>query len=311
MPPYRRNPVTGRASIVAPVRRGRPNDFLAGGDHACPFCPGNESAIERVIDSVPAPAAPGWLARAVANRFPIVAPPDGLHEVIVETPEHDRDLADLDDAARRAVVALYRRRFAALAAAPGMAAVILFRNRGPRSGASLAHPHAQIIALRRAPPETLRRDRTARGQVRRQGTCPICALAAGERAQGGRIVEDAGGFVALVPEAAEAPCETWIVPARHGGDFGAMTDAETDAFAGLLGRSLRRLRGARGDPDYNLMVLAPQHPAVARPEAHWFARILPRTGGPAGFEIAAGLAVYASTAEADARLLAMQPADAR
>jgi len=306
MPPYRRNPVTGRESIVAPVRRGRPNDFLAGGDHACPFCPGNESAIERVIDSVPAPAAPGWLARAVANRFPIVAPPDGLHEVIVETPDHGRDLADLDDAARRAVVALYRRRFAALAAEPWAAAVILFRNRGPRSGASLAHPHAQIIALRRAPPEAARRDRTARARMRRTGRCPLCDAAAA-----GRIVEDAGDFVALVPEAAEAPCETWIVPARHGGDFGAMTAAESDAFADLLGRSLRRLRGARGDPDYNLMVLAPPRPAAARAAAHWFARILPRTGGPAGFEIAAGLAVYASTAEADARLLAAQPADGR
>jgi UDPglucose--hexose-1-phosphate uridylyltransferase len=308
MSPYRSNPVTGRASIVAPVRRGRPNDFLAAANHACPFCPGNESTLESVVETMPAADGAGWLARAVANRFPIVAPPDGRHEVIVETPCHDRDLADLDDAARLAVVELYRRRFAALAADPATAAVILFRNRGLRSGASLAHPHAQIIALRRTPPETARRDRLARAHRRRTGRCLLCALVAAERSHGARIVEDGGAFVAVVPERAEAPCETWIVPARHGGNFGALDPADLAAFADLLGRSLRRLRGARGDPDYNLMLIAPPRPAVDRADAHWLARILPRTGGPAGFEIAAGLAVYASTAEADAALLAAQPA---
>ncbi|MBM3486534.1 MAG: DUF4931 domain-containing protein [Alphaproteobacteria bacterium] len=307
---FRLNPITGRRIVLAPVRRGRPNDFLASPAVAparCPFCPDNESEVETILEEIPNADGRFWQARAVANRFPIVAAPAGRHEVIVETPDHDRDLADFDDDERATVLELYRRRIVALEAMPGAEAVVLFRNRGPRSGASLQHPHAQAIALTSVPPETDRRARQARLLWARTRRCPVCDLLGAERAHGARMVEDDGGFIAFVPERAETPCEIWIVPERHDADFGTLHAHEIAALARVLGRVLRRLRAARGDPDYNLMLLAPPLALRPRPESHWFFRLLPRTGGPAGFEIASGLAVYASTAEADAALLRAQP----
>src|SRR6266542_2641793 len=173
------DPETGDWLLVAPSRAGRPDDSHgAGSGPVCPFCPGNEHMTPPERMRVPA-GVPDWRIRVVPNKYPVVStvdvhrdgrvsqadaglvfPATGDHEVVIESPRHDWDLrqARPDEAAE--VLSVLRERCRALSS--GRAAVVAFRNYGTAAGASLSHPHSQIVALDQAPPALVARWRRAR-----------------------------------------------------------------------------------------------------------------------------------------------------
>ena len=165
----------------------------------------------------------------------------GAHEVIIESPWHDADLAGMTAAELNAVAAVYRGRSRTLLAQDGIAAAILFRNHGRAAGASLVHPHAQIIALDVVPPRVAATNDWCKRYYGEHGRCALCDELASECKNGTRVVEENDRFVALVPFAAEHPFELWIVPKQHQASFTALTDDALPDFAALLGRSLARV----------------------------------------------------------------------
>ena len=169
MPELRDDPLTGELVLLAPGRAARPHTVRRGAPGLveavpCPFCPGHEAETPPEVARVGggAPNGPGWRLRAFPNLYPIVGGPDatpgatGAHEVVVLAPEHDRDLARLSDDDAGEVFALLRDRSGALATA-GHAHVQVSVNHGAAAGASIAHPHAQILALDFVPPRSPRR----------------------------------------------------------------------------------------------------------------------------------------------------------
>ncbi|MEZ5363251.1 MAG: hypothetical protein R2748_13140 [Bryobacterales bacterium] len=112
--------------IVSPGRAGRPNDFRGDGAdrrRTCPFCAGREDQTPPEVDAVREPGSqpdqPGWSVRVVPNRYPAVPRHAegqglwGLHEVVIETPEHDRSLADLSVERTADVLRIFQRRLRA------------------------------------------------------------------------------------------------------------------------------------------------------------------------------------------------------
>lgn len=319
MSELRRNRLTGGWTVFAPDRARRPHDGgaavpdfprpLPAHDPDCPFCPGNEARLPDLLYQQDRATPPGWQVRAVSNLYPIVDDHagrngetlTGRHELIIEHPRHDADLADLDAAEMTAVLAGWRRRMAALWEDPATMAVVLFRNRGLGAGASLAHPHTQILSLAAVPPAVQRLERRADRYRARHGGCLACAVLAEERA-GPRLITAAPGFAAFVPFAAQVPFECWIMPERHEIAFHAITAAETGALAGLLGEVVRRLKTRAGDPQFNLVLHTPSR-AADPAAAHWWLRLLPRRGTTGGFELGAGIEINSSLPEADAARL--------
>lgn len=325
MSELRRDRSCGRQTIVAPDRARRPH--RPGGDAAgCPFCPGNEAALPPILAETPGPTPPGWRTRVVANKYPLLTPTAGgrvaregpftrrpgrgRHEVIIEHPDHHGDLATLPPEAVAAVIATWRDRAAAALAAPGVKSVIVFRNHGAEAGASLGHPHSQLVAMTAVPPAVRARAAAARRHYRREGQCLVCARIAQERAAGARLVADAGGFVAWVPFAPAAPFELWLAPRRHQARFAAIAPDEIKGLAALLGRLLAAYRHRLDDPEYNLVVNDAPRGHAAAPALHWWLGIVPRRGRPAGFELGSGVAVTPSRPEDDAALLAAYLASA-
>jgi UDPglucose--hexose-1-phosphate uridylyltransferase len=333
MSELRQDRTSGAWVIVAPQRGQRPQMRAPGArseprprfDPKCPFCPGHEAQLPGIIAETPAREVPGWSVRAVPNKFPAVPatlaaqaltcgghqarPGQGAHEVIIESPWHDAEPATLSAVELNAAVETYRARSRTLLAQDGIAAVILFRNYGPRAGASLAHPHAQIIALDFVPPKLAAIDGWTRRYTAEHGRCAMCAELEVERASGTRIVGENDKFVALVPFAAEHPFELWVVPKQHEASFGALADKALPAFSDLLGRSLRLLQAALDDPPYNFVVdTAPKAELVA-PHWHWKLRIVPDVATWGGFELGAGLPINPSSPEDDARVLRAAPAE--
>src|SRR5262249_41438863 len=136
------------------------------GGSFCPFCEGNETKTPPEIFALrsggAAPNSPGWEVRVVPNKFPalgIEGNPErravgifdrmhgiGAHEVVIETPDHARDLALMSEEQLARVLAVYQDRLRDLKRDNRFKYVLLFKNHGTEAGASLAHPHAQIIA---------------------------------------------------------------------------------------------------------------------------------------------------------------------
>jgi len=314
---------TGRAVFVAPRRADRPRDAdLAATDPGdgswCPFCAGNEARTPPDVLRTPADPAAAWQARIVPNRYPFVEPADGsasrvaigprpahgVHDVLIESPRHDTSILAVAPAGWRAGWELVQQRLAALAARGDLAWGTVFKNSGPRAGASLAHVHSQLVAVDFVPP-------AVRAEHAAAAACvdPFADLLAEARAAG-RIVTEAGGLVALVPAAPRQPCETWIVPAQRQPLFHAAPPAAARTLADLSRELVGRLDRLLPGVDYNWWL----HEAAWRPATaagtppvwdrwHWHLEILPRASELAGFELATGCHINAlPAAEAAARL---------
>jgi UDPglucose--hexose-1-phosphate uridylyltransferase len=321
----RQDRTSGSWVIIAPQRAQRPQGPAATEeprqrlrfDPSCPFCPGNEAKLPGIISEVEANDAPGWSVRVVPNKFPALRPdaPDivhvdhqarpgrGVHEVIIESPWHDGELATMDAAALTSVTGAYRQRSRALLARDDIAATILFRNGGGRAGASLAHPHAQIIGLGVVPPRIAALGGWNRRYHDQHGRCALCDELGIEREDGARVVDDSPAFLAMVPYAADHPFEIWIVPKQHQPSFAELNDNLLGEFATVLRRSLRRLHAVLGDAAYNMVLdTAPKAERTA-PHWHWKARVVPNVVVWGGFELGAALPINPSNPEDDARLL--------
>lgn len=327
MSELRRDPTTDRWVLIAPERSRRPRGGpsapkrIAGAasfDPTCPFCPGNESMLPSIISETASAEQPGWRSRVVANKFPAVsqdavfcehgpffetAAVRGHHEVVIEAPRHDGDLTTMSQNKVRDVLEIYRSRYDELMADTPVRSVIVFRNRGTTAGASLQHPHSQIVALERVPPFVQAHQTAMLDYYREKRRCVICEVIAKEQVDGSRIVNENDHFVTLVPFAATAPCEMWILPKRHQAEFGDIQDAEIDLLAIALRDALMRLEAALGEPPYNYLVDTAPKGGSGSPCLHWRIRIVPQSQVLAGFELASGLPINAHLPEEDAAAL--------
>jgi UDPglucose--hexose-1-phosphate uridylyltransferase len=296
---------------------------------ACPFCWGNEGMTPPEVLRVPA-GAPDWRVRVVPNLYAAVDPRGdtvpvppapqspapqspalftGRHEVLVESGRHDWDLRRGDPDEVATILFAMRERCRVLAA-DGPAAISAFRNYGARAGASLVHPHSQLVALDHAPPGLLDRWRRAREHHDRTGGCLHDAIAAAERRDARRVVLDLGEVLVFQDRAGRVPHQTTLLPAEPAAGLAGASDRMLTVLAGVLPRVLAGLAAVLDDPAYNLVVHAgPVGDPAADAWYRWHITIYPRVTTIGGLEIATGVAVNPSTPEQTAAILRAQLAD--
>lgn len=293
MSDLRQDPLHDTWVIIAPERSGRPRDqhlqCVADPGTVCPFCPGHEDQTPpEILATGRRPHdrrdGPPWRVRVCPNRYPAVSGAGCHHEVVVFTPDHDRDLARLSVAEITEILAVIRARVIALAADPQVAAVIAFQNAGAGAGASLAHPHGQILATP-VVPAILRTELAACTRWRRRhGTCLVCDLVQAARDED-RVLAVSEGAVLLAPRASRFAYEMLLSPRRHEPTIAAAVDADLAAMAALLSAACRSLQQLRGTVAYNLVL----HTAPRSVEDfHWHLELLPRLAPLAGFETGTG-----------------------
>jgi UDPglucose--hexose-1-phosphate uridylyltransferase len=308
---YRVEPETGDWRVVAPERAQRPSDQSSAVPALCPFDPGNETMTPPQVLRVPADPAVPWRVRVVPNRYPVVSPggPDGaarwpaatgLHEVVIESPDHDGDLRFAGFAQTLDVLRAMRERCRAMAARRP-AAVVVFRNHGAAAGTSLRHPHSQIVCLDQAPPGLVRRWRRARTFYERTGRCLHEDVAARERADRVRVVEEHDGLLVYQPWAGGVGHETVLLAADTSPDLAGASDEALAAMARTLPLVAAGLAEVRDDPAYNLVVHAgPAGDPAAGAWYRWHIGLYPRVERRAGLEIATGLGVNSAVPESTA-----------
>lgn len=325
MSEIRENLITGEWVIVAPERAKRGKNlvvrqvpvvvppFLEG----CPFCPGNESASEERF-RIACEGGP-WQIRSVVNKFSVLSPSGevtrpgcvppgqvsvngvGRHEVVVESPRHNDNMASYPLAHLQRILETYRHRFLEFYADPRVRHVIIFKNHGAEAGASQQHPHSQIVGLPIIPGQVVDRLERSRRFFSQSGDCLACTLIANELAQGCRIVAENSDYIAFIPHAALSPYHLWIFPKAHAGCF---SDQPTlPALAEILHAVLARVFGMLDNPAFNLVVrtLGPRESDASH--FHWYISIVPRVNKMAGFELGTGMYVNPSSPELCAQAL--------
>jgi len=328
MPEMRRDPVIGRWVIIDSEHLKRPADFSKEDNspkaHAtCPFCPGREYQTPAEVDAVRPMSSQanksGWLVRTVPNKFPVLSSEGilekeaigiydqmtgiGAHEVLIETPDHDKTLTDLTQEEMRSVISQYQSRFRQLSNDNRFKYVVIFKNFGSSAGATVEHPHSQIIALPMVPKTVLEELNGAQHYHQYRGRCIFCDMISQEYQDKDRIVVENSSFLAFCPYAPRYAFETWIIPKGHSADFGSTAENAQTHLAQILQDVLVRIKKALGNPSYNYYL----HTApigYATPACyHWHIEIIPKLTRSVGFEWGTGLHIVPTFPQDAARYL--------
>jgi len=327
MPELRQNMATKEWVILADERAKRPDEYIEPQTHVstesqppyenhCPFCPGNEE-IDLEIERMP--PSDVWLTRVVHNKFPALSIEgklkrtfDGVHrrisgvghhEIVVDHPQHNTTLALMTPTEIKSMLETFYSRGWGIRKDSRIEQIIYFKNHRERAGASLRHPHSQIIGLPVVPTDIRHRIEEARRYFDDNGECVFCVMMSDELSKKERLVAESEHFVAFVLYAAPSPFHTWIIPRQHSVSFLYSQPDEMADLAYLMRDVVRRLYIGLHDPAYNLIIRSAPVKEISNDYLHWYVTIIPRLSRTAGFELGSGMYINPSLPEESAAFL--------
>jgi len=335
MPELRKDPVSGRWVIISTERAKRPEDFQLpeekkGSKDSCPFCEGHEDKTPPEVfcfrKSGTKADSPGWSVRVVPNKFPALTREGalsrrgsgiydlmngvGAHEVVIETPDHRKNMTDFSPKKMGQVISAYRGRIIDLKKDPRLKYILIFRNYGREAGTSLAHPHSQLVATPITPKRVKEELIGAKDYYLRKERCVFCDIIRQETESKERLIMGNKNFLAFAPFAARFPFESWIIPKRHSPDFETIKESEKDDLASILQATLKKISRALGNPPYNYILHTgpnrlniPGYWQTLDFDYHWHIEIMPRVVRIAGFEWGSGFYINPMPPEEAAKFL--------
>lgn len=340
MPELRKDPISDRWVIIATERGRRPDDFKETGRagevtaaKGCVFCEGSESKtppeLVAVREKGTKPNEAGWSVRVVDNKFPALQSEGevhrsgtgifdqitgiGKHEVIIETPRHGENLAEMPQEHIEKILWIYKNRLIELEQDKRLRYILIFKNYGKFAGASLEHAHSQIIATPITPRYIKLELANSKEYFHEKERCIFCDLLRQEIGDGTRIVTENEFFITFTPFASRFPFEFWILPRHHQHNFSLISDAERQQLAKLMKETMIRLKKTLNDPPFNYVLHTSPNPTPrpGRPDYwgtvqfdfHWHIEVIPRLTKQAGFEWGTGLYINPTSPEEAAKYL--------
>jgi UDPglucose--hexose-1-phosphate uridylyltransferase len=327
MPELRRDPITGRWVIISTERSKRPSEFSVEPDYpqggTCPFCPGFEDKTPPEIlayyNSGREKNKPGWWVRVIPNKFPALQIEGdlnrtgvgmfdkmnglGAHEVIIETPNHDQQIHEMEQKKLEDVFWAFRDRILDLSKDPRLEYILVFKNHGAAAGASLKHSHSQLMALPMVPVRIKEQGEGAKKYFDYKERCVYCDIIRQEAEQKHRIVLQNKDFIAFAPFASRSPFELWIVPLRHSSDFQEIQKSEVTSLAEMMKLVLGKHNAVLDNPPFNYVLHTGPLKSQKQPHTHWYIEIIPKLTKQAGFEHGTGFYINPMPPEEAAQLL--------
>ena len=306
MSQLRLNPLNGKWVTIVPDRAQRPSDFAPRHQsddlgRACPFCPGNEEETRPAIETTEADGR--WSMRVVPNLYPafngkdafavhhlgpvhVQAEASGIHEVFVYTPDHEGGLHLLDDDHAAEFMFVLKRRLTEHAALPFVRYTQVIVNHGREAGASIAHPHGQVLGLPFVPGEVLDEERAF---ARFAGGSLLTTTIEAEMATGDRVVFANDDVVAICPFWSGLPYEMLIMPREQEAHLQDASDQTLAAMGRAIRDAVGDLNRTLGDVAYNLGFHSAPHQHGG--EYHWHVHVWPQLTTQAGFERGTGVMI--------------------
>ena len=305
----RQDLVTGDWVVVAPGRGRRPHfakakrrKRLVQPKEKCPF--EDPQATGHGEPLLVLPNRDTWFAQVVPNKFPAFGHGEcsvqhkdgpyvwlegaGFHEVFIYR-NHERPLADFSDEEMAWVMGAFRERYEALRDETCVEYVSMFHNWGAEAGASISHPHSQLIAMPVIPPDVARSLKGSKAYFDEKGACVHCAMIAFEQGHGERVIEKTEHFIALAPYASRIAFEARVFPLEHIASFRNTPVEHLKEAGALLRNVLKKIAAGLNDPPLNFFLhTAPTHGEQFK-YYHWHFEIFPKTSIWAGFEMSTGI----------------------
>jgi UDPglucose--hexose-1-phosphate uridylyltransferase len=322
MPELRQDIVTGTWIIVATERAMRPSGFskictaAAVETKECPFCPGHEIMTPLEVFAIrpddTEPNSPGWLVRVVPNKFPALETgektgestalfprrgAEGANEVIIHSPDHNKNLATMTLEEVALVLRVYRQRYRANSEDPDVRYVHIIVNHGREAGASLEHSHSQLFGVPLVPPLVQQELAGASWHHKSKGECVFCRILREELEAGERVISETDGFVALAPFASRMPFEVWVIPRLHQESFDMISDGRLDDFAQIMQDMLARYREGFDDPPYNYYIHSAPCDGSGYEYYHWHVEMFPKLTTLGSFELGTSMMINITTPE--------------
>jgi UDPglucose--hexose-1-phosphate uridylyltransferase len=322
----RQNLITREWVIIATERAKRPDQFARQRDQKnlpqhvaqCPFCTGNEET-HTAGETYRSTDGTTWKVRVVPNRYPALTSVGrrrrtvdgiyrsmsgvGIHEVIVEHPRHDMTTALLEQSEVVDILHAYLSRYVEIRNDPRVECIIIFKNHGESAGASIQHPHSQLVATPVVPSQVRYRIQDAVQFFDDTGECVFCSMLRQELTEKERIVFESRHFAAFIPYAALSPFHLWLFPKRHTSSFDDISDDEIEDLALCLKTVLAKVYFGLGNPDYNYSIRSVPTDERQTDFFHWYLSIIPKVNQSAGLELGSGIFVNTALPEESAKFL--------
>jgi UDPglucose--hexose-1-phosphate uridylyltransferase len=293
--------------IITPGRAKRPRDIkeqtVIKRVGACVFCPENINK-KNIVDEINGGQKKlsankwNWSVLSLKNIFPAVTLNNrkayGLQEVIVETPDHNKELAELPISHIKNVLEMYARRTVALEKIKKINYILCFKNQGSKAGASITHAHSQVFATEILPPDVAEELILAKQYYHKHNSCPYCDIIKKEMRSPRKIFQDEN-VAAFTPYASEFHYEAWIFTKRHLDNISKLNAAELKSFAKALKKILTKLQ--KLNLSYNFFL----HQVVSEKDQHFYLKVQPRDSVWAGVELGSGLVINSVPPEQAAR----------
>ncbi len=315
----RLDPLNGRWVAIRPERALRPDAFVlrtpftTDAADSCPFCP--ESFDGEVVVDETTDADGHWQSRVVANRYPAFdsdapfvsvnkgpvfteATAGGVHEVLIFTPDHNRSLDAMDDGEIENIMALLKRRLVAHASQSNLRYTQAIINSGREAGASIEHPHGQLMGISFVPRDVA--EEQARFSQFVAG-CLLCTAIEAESTSGRRTVLSSDAALVVAPYWSGVPYEMLVLPRHHATHLHTESDAVLTGVGLALRDALRALKAAIGDVAYNVVVHSA--PYLHGEPFHWHIHLFPKATTRAGFELGTGVSINVVKPEDAAEVL--------
>ena len=310
MPELREDPLSGDWIILSPGRAKRPQMLdraakqkrVSTPKKSCPFEDLEKSGNGTIFAAWPNKKA--WKIAVVPNKYPALVHGEGCavdlaagmyeaktgvgtHELVI-TRDHGKSFVDLAKKNAAQVLRIFQDRYRAANDGCNVYAVA-FLNYGPSVGASIGHPHYQIIAVPFVPPHVARSLRGAEAYYKKSRQCLRCKILHEEIAYKKRVVAENRYAVAIAPYASKRPFEVSVIPREHFSRFEETPEAVIRGVAEIMQEVLKKLRKYAGDPDLNFFIHSAPFNKEAHPYHHWHAEILPSLSYLGGLEWATGI----------------------
>ncbi len=306
MTSIRRSRLTKIRVLIATERSCRPKEESPKNkeekEGKCPFCPGNEK-ITPPPEILRWPQEGPWDLRCFPNKYGVfkieaetvyeenedeeqeTENVRGAHEIIVETPEHGDNILTISQKRLENMLGAYKDRIIDLSKDPNIKYIQIFANSGAEAGATLKHPHSQIIATSYTPTLVKTELDRAEGYYEEHNKSIFDWMVEKDKKEG-RIIKESDNFIIGVPYAARVPFELFLVPKENAPYF-EHSHEHIGELAWLLKDSFLRLEKILCSlPAYNLILhtAPPKHARESYPFFKWHIEITPRTTRLGGFE---------------------------
>lgn len=320
----RQDLVSGDWIVIAPGRAKRPRQLLKfrkrkiAPKSSCPFEDFQKSGQRKPILIYGGDKQ--WRLQVLENKYPAFWHKDkcavvfregpysvteaiGHHELVI-TRDHNKNFPRLSKIDARQVFEAFRDRYLMLLNDKCLEYISIFHNWGPGAGASIYHPHYQIIGMSVVPPDVEHSLRGAKRYFQKYKKCVHCAMIDWERKQKKRVIYENAGVIAFAPFVSKEPFEVRIFSKEHLPYFENTLDTDLDYMAEALQKVLSRIEKNLKDPDYNFFIhTAPIRDKEKHSNYHWHIEIVPKITINAGFELGTGVEINVVDPNEAAKLL--------